>query len=208
MAPGVSALASKSSGRIDFRSTLCAGRLVSGSNQQGLPDGPAAKGTIIMTISTGDRLPNATLKTRTEDGPADISTDDIFKGKRVVLFAVPGAFTPTCSMNHLPGYIEHNDAIRAKGVDTIAVVAVNDVFVMDAWKKSSEAGDKILFLSDGNGEFTKALGLDMDLSVAGLGVRSRRYSMLVEDGVVKALNIEDSPGKAEKSGAAALLEQI
>ena len=161
-----------------------------------------------MTIGIGDKLPNATLKTKTSDGPADLSTDEIFAGKKVVLFAVPGAFTPTCSMNHLPGFLTHNDEIRAKGVDTIAVVAVNDIFVMGAWEKSSDASGKILFLSDGNGEFTKALGLDIDLSVAGLGVRSKRYSMLVEDGVVKQLNIEESPGQADKSSAEALLEQM
>ncbi|MCQ0987770.1 peroxiredoxin [Jiella marina] len=161
-----------------------------------------------MTIAIGDKIPNATVKTKTEDGPADLSTEDIFSGKTVVLFGVPGAFTPTCSMNHLPGFITHNDEFRAKGVDTLAVVAVNDIFVMGAWEKSSDAEGKILFLSDGNGEFTKALGLDIDLSVAGLGVRSKRYSMLVEDGVVKQLNIEESPGQADKSSAEALLEQM
>ncbi|TFF18348.1 peroxiredoxin [Jiella endophytica] len=161
-----------------------------------------------MTIAIGDKIPNATVKTRTEDGPADLSTEEIFSGKKVVLFGVPGAFTPTCSMNHLPGFVTHNDEFRQKGVDTIAVVAVNDIFVMGAWEKSTEAGGKILFLSDGNGEFTKALGLDIDLSVAGLGVRSKRYSMLVEDGVVKQLNIEESPGQADKSSAEALLEQM
>ena len=161
-----------------------------------------------MAIAVGEKLPNATLKTKTPDGPADLSTDEIFAGKTVVLFAVPGAFTPTCSMNHLPGFLTHNDELRAKGVDTIAVVAVNDIFVMGAWKDAKDAGDKILFLSDGNAEFTKAIGLDIDLSVAGLGVRSKRYSMLVEDGTVKLFNVEDSPGQAEKSGAEALLEQM
>ncbi|MBO0904582.1 peroxiredoxin [Jiella sonneratiae] len=161
-----------------------------------------------MTIAVGDKIPNATVKTRTEDGPADLSTNEIFSGKTVVLFGVPGAFTPTCSMNHLPGFITHNDEFRQKGVDTIAVVAVNDIFVMGAWEKASEAGGKILFLSDGNGDFTRALGLDIDLSVAGLGVRSKRYSMLVEDGTVKQLNIEESPGQADKSSAEALLEQM
>ncbi|MBC8128909.1 MAG: peroxiredoxin [Rhizobiaceae bacterium] len=161
-----------------------------------------------MTISIGETLPNATFKTRTADGPTDISTDEIFAGKTVVLFAVPGAFTPTCSMNHLPGYLERNDEIRAKGVDTIAVVAVNDVFVMGAWAKANDADGKILFLADGNAEFAKAIGLDMDLAVAGLGVRSKRYAMIVENGVVKALNVEDSPGQAEKSSAGAILEQL
>ena len=161
-----------------------------------------------MAIAVGDKLPNATLKTKTSDGPADLSTGEIFAGKKVVLFAVPGAFTPTCSMNHLPGFITYNDELRAKGVDTIAVVAVNDIFVMDAWKTAKDGEDKILFLSDGNAEFTKAIGLDIDLSVAGLGVRSKRYSMVVDDGKVTLLNIEDSPGQAEKSGAEALLEQM
>lgn len=161
-----------------------------------------------MTIAIGDRLPNATLKTRGEDGPTDLSTGDLFAGKKVVLFAVPGAFTPTCTMNHLPGYLDLNDAIRAKGVDTIAVVAVNDVFVMSAWSKANEADGRILFLADGNAEFTKAVGLDMDLSAGGLGVRSKRYSMIVEDGVLTALNVEDSPGQADKSSAGALLEQL
>ncbi|MEF2546615.1 peroxiredoxin [Aurantimonas sp. E1-2-R+4] len=161
-----------------------------------------------MAIGVGDKIPNATLKTKVPDGPADLSTDEIFAGKTVVLFAVPGAFTPTCSMNHLPGFLNHNDEIRAKGVDTIAVVAVNDIFVMSAWEKANDAAGKILFLSDGNGEFTKAVGLDVDLSVAGLGVRSKRYSMIVENGVVKALNIEESPGQADKSSAEALLEQL
>ena len=161
-----------------------------------------------MTITIGEKLPNATLKTRTDDGPTNITTSEIFDGKKVVLFAVPGAFTPTCSMNHLPGYLELNDALRAKGVDTIAVVAVNDVFVMNAWSKANDAEGKVLFLADGNAEFTKAVGLDADLTVAGLGVRSKRYSMLVENGVVTSLNVEDSPGQAEKSTAGAMLEQL
>jgi peroxiredoxin len=161
-----------------------------------------------MTITIGDKLPNATLKTRTDDGPTNITTSEIFDGKKVVLFAVPGAFTPTCSMNHLPGYLELNDELRAKGVDTIAVVAVNDVFVMNAWSKANDAEGRVLFLADGNAEFTKAVGLDADLTVAGLGVRSKRYSMLVEDGVVKSLNVEESPGQAEKSTANAMLEQL
>ena len=161
-----------------------------------------------MAIGIGDRIPNATLKTRTSDGPVDLSTAEIFDGKKVVLFGVPGAFTPTCTMNHLPGFLTYNDEIRAKGVDTIAVVAVNDIHVMGAWEKSTDAGGKITFLSDGNGEFIKAIGLDIDLSVAGLGTRSKRFSMIVDDGVVTALNIEDSPGRAEMSSAEALLEQL
>jgi peroxiredoxin len=161
-----------------------------------------------MTIGVGDRIPNATLKTRTPDGPVDLSTEDIFAGKKVVLFGVPGAFTPTCTMNHLPGFLTYNDEIRAKGVDTIAVVAVNDIHVMNAWEKSTDAAGRITFLSDGNGEFIKAVGLDIDLSVAGLGTRSKRFSMIVEDGVVTTLNVEDSPGQAEMSSAQSLLEQL
>lgn len=161
-----------------------------------------------MTIAVGEKIPNATLKTKTEDGPTDVSTDEIFSGKKVVLFGVPGAFTPTCSMNHLPGFLTHNDALRSKGTDTIAVVAVNDLFVMDAWKSAKDPDDKILFLSDGNCEFIKALGLDVDLSMAGLGVRSKRFSMLIEDGTVKALNVEESPGQAERSTAEAMLEAL
>ena len=153
-----------------------------------------------MPIKVGDRLPAATFRTMTPDGPAPKTTDDVFKGKRVVLFAVPGAFTPTCHKNHMPGFVKNADAIKAKGIDAIAVTAVNDVFVMDAWKKASGA--------DGSGDFAKALDLSVDLSANGLGFRSKRYSMLVEDGVVKKLNVEDAPGKAETSGADTLLKQL
>lgn len=161
-----------------------------------------------MTIAVGDTLPPANFRVMTADGPAVRSTDEIFKGKKVVLFAVPGAFTPTCHRNHLPGFLEHFDAIKAKGVDTIAVTGVNDVFVMNAWAKSTGGEGKIEFLSDGNGDFVKAIGLAMDGSGFGLGTRSQRYSMVVEDGVVTALNIEESPGKAETSGAEALLKLL
>ncbi len=161
-----------------------------------------------MSISIGDKLPTAKFKTPTADGPAEISSDDLFKGKKVVLFAVPGAFTPTCSMNHLPGFLENRDAILAKGIDDIAVVSVNDVHVMRAWSEATGGKDKIRFLADGNAEFAKAIGLDMDLTAGGLGVRSKRYSMIVDDGVVKTLNIEDTPGKAVESGAAKLMEQL
>jgi glutaredoxin/glutathione-dependent peroxiredoxin len=125
-----------------------------------------------------------------------------------VLFAVPGAFTPTCHKNHLPGFLQHGDAIRAKGVDEIAVTAVNDVFVMTEWKKASGADGKIEFLADGNGDFAKALDLTIDASAGGLGTRSKRYSMLVENGVVRQLNVEDAPGKVETSGAEVLLKQL
>ena len=161
-----------------------------------------------MTISVGSKLPETTFKTPTADGPADISAADVFSGKKVVLFAVPGAFTPTCSMNHLPGYLENQDAITQKGVDTIAVLSTNDVFVMDAWAKATKGQDRILFLSDGNADFTKAIGLEIDLSVAGLGLRSKRFSMIVDDGTVTSLNIEDNPGQAVESGAAKILEQL
>jgi peroxiredoxin len=157
-----------------------------------------------MTISVGERLPDAVFRIKTADGVVEKSTADIFAGRKVVLFAVPGAFTPTCHANHLPGYLEQADAIRAKGVDEIAVVAVNDHHVMGAWEKATGADGKILFLADGAGLFTKAVGLDIDLGAAGLGVRSKRYAMIVEDGVVKALNVEEAPG-VSVSGAAAIL---
>ena len=161
-----------------------------------------------MTIAIGDKLPAATFKEKTTDGPVEISTDELFKGKRVVLFAVPGAFTPTCSLNHLPGFLENRDAILARGVDDIAVVSVNDWHVMGAWAQSSGGMGKIHFLSDWDASFTKALGLDIDLSGGGLGLRSKRYSMLVDDGVVRSLNIEESPGQATVSSAAAIIEQL
>ena len=161
-----------------------------------------------MAIKVGDRLPNATFTVMTADGPKPQTTDDIFKGKKVVLFAVPGAFTPTCHKNHLPGFINNASAIKAKGVDTIAVTGVNDVFVMDAWKKNTAAEGKIEFLADGSAAFAKAIGLDMDMSAGGMGVRSKRYAMVVDDGVVKTLNVEDAPGKAEISGAENLLKGL
>jgi len=161
-----------------------------------------------MTISVGDRVPAATFTTMTPDGPAPKTSDDIFKGKKVVLFAVPGAFTPTCHKNHMPGFVKNADAIKAKGIDTIAVTAVNDVFVMDAWKKASGAEGKIEFLADGSADFAKAIGLSLDASARGLGVRSQRYCMVVDDGVVKSISVEDTPGKAELSGADNLLKNI
>ena len=161
-----------------------------------------------MPIKVGDKLPNATFRIMTADGPKPKTTDDIFKGKKVALFAVPGAFTPTCSNLHMPSFLNNAAAIKAKGVDSIAVTGVNDVFVMEAWKKATGAEGKVDFLADGNGEFAKAIGMDFDGAGAGLGVRSKRYSMLVEDGVVKSLNIEDAPGKCDISGGDALLKQI
>ena len=161
-----------------------------------------------MPIKVGDRLPNATFRIMTPDGPKPKTTDEVFKGKKVVLFAVPGAFTPTCSKNHLPGFVKNADTIKGKGIDAIAVTSVNDPFVQDAWKKQSDPDNKIEFLADGSADFAKALGLELDASANGLGIRSKRYSMLVEDGVVKSLNIEDAPGKADISGADNLLKQL
>lgn len=161
-----------------------------------------------MTISVGDRLPDATFKMMTPDGPSEITTEQLTKGRRVVLFGVPGAFTPTCDRNHLPGFLARIDEIKAKGVDEVAVVSVNDMFVMNAWAKSSGGEGKILFLADGSADFTRAVGLDLDASGFGMGIRSKRYSMLVEDGFVKILNIEEAPGTAEKSGADALMPHL
>lgn len=161
-----------------------------------------------MTIAAGDKLPQTTFRVMTADGPQPRTTEEIFKGRKVVLFAVPGAFTPTCQNNHLPGYLKNADAIKAKGVDAIAVTGVNDVFVMNAWCKANNAEGQIEFLADGNGDFAKALGLAMDGSGFGLGTRSQRYSMIVNDGVVESVNVEDAPGKADISGADALIKQL
>jgi peroxiredoxin len=161
-----------------------------------------------MAIKVGDRVPNGSFTVMTGEGPKPKSTDELFKGKKVVLFAVPGAFTPTCHKNHLPGFVKNAGAIKAKGVDTIAVTGVNDVFVFDAWKKATGAGGKIEFLADGNADFAKALDMTLDGTGFGLGTRSKRYAMLVEDGVVKKLNVEDVAGKAEASSADALLKQM
>ena len=160
-----------------------------------------------MTIKVGDKLPAGTLSRMTKDGPAPISTDEIFKGKRVVLFAVPGAFTPTCSAAHVPGFLKHAKQIKAKKVDAIACLSVNDAFVMGAWGKDQKVGDEILMLADGSGDYTKALGLELDLRKPGLGMRSRRYSMLVEDGVVKRINLDEG-GALEHSKAEVILTQI
>lgn len=158
-----------------------------------------------MTISVGERLPDATFKIRVDGEYVDASTADVFSGKKIVLFAVPGAFTPTCSMNHLPGFLENRDVILSKGVDEIAVLAVNDHHVMKAWSEASGGKGKILFLADGAAKFTKAVGMDVEMGP--LGLRSRRYSMIVEDGVVKSLNIEEKSG-TEVSGAANILSQL
>ncbi|HZY14576.1 MAG TPA: peroxiredoxin [Beijerinckiaceae bacterium] len=161
-----------------------------------------------MTIKMGDRIPEATFTIMTSDGPQTRTTEEFFKGRRVVLIGVPGAFTPTCHRNHLPGFVTKADEILGKGIDEIAVTGVNDVFVMDAWAKQSGAEGKLTFLADGSANFAKAIGLSLDMSQRGLGTRSQRYSMLVDDGVVRKLNIEEAPGKAEVSGADALLKAL
>jgi peroxiredoxin len=160
-----------------------------------------------MTISVGEKIPNATLKTMADGQMKDVTTEALFAGKKVVLFAVPGAFTPTCSKQHLPGFVEKAAAIKAKGVETIACVSVNDAFVMDAWGKDRSAGNAVLMLADGNGDFSKAIGLDFDGSGIGFGVRSQRYAMVVEDGVVKSLFVEQ-PMKFEVSSAEAVLAAL
>jgi peroxiredoxin len=165
-----------------------------------------AHGEQAMTIKVGDTLPQATFRVMTADGPAAKTTEDLFKGKKVV--AVPGAFTPTCHKNHLPGYLAKAAEIKGKGVDAIMVTGVNDVFVMDAWSKATGAVGVIEFLSDGNADFAKEIGLSLDGSGFGLGTRSQRYSMIVENGVVEALNVEDAPGKADVSGAEEMLKQL
>ena len=159
-------------------------------------------------ISVGDSLPKMDFKIMGEDGPDSLSYADLFEGKKVVLFALPGAFTRTCTATHLPGYLENLETLKSKGVDEVAVLSVNDVFVMDAWAKSTNGVGKIHFLADGALEFTKAIGADIDLGIAGFGIRSKRLSMIVDDGVVKSLNIEESPGTAITSGVATILEQL
>jgi peroxiredoxin len=154
-----------------------------------------------MAIKAGDKMPEGKFRIMTANGPAEITTDELFKGKTVVLFAVPGAFTPTCSNQHLPSYLKNYDKVRATGIDTIACMAVNDVFVMDAWGKDRGVGDKIKMLADGNGDYTKALGLELDASKFGLGARSKRFSIIVKDGVAEKVNVDD--GKYELTGAEA-----
>ncbi|MEX6724345.1 redoxin family protein [Parapedomonas caeni] len=160
-----------------------------------------------MTIKVGDKIPSATLMRMTDSGPGPITTDEIFAGKTVVLFSVPGAFTPTCSAKHLPGFIENAEALKAKGVDSIVCVAVNDVFVMNAWGKSQEAGDKVLMVADGNGDLTAKLGLEMDGTKFGMGKRGQRFSIIAKDGVVTELNVE-APGEFKVSSAEHALTQL
>ena len=161
-----------------------------------------------MAIAIGDRLPEATFRVMEADGIKEVKTSDIFAGKKVVLFAVPGAFTPTCHLKHLPSFIESADEFKRHGIDKVVCVAVNDPFVLAAWAEKSGGKGKVLFLSDGNAEFTKKIGMDFDGSGIGLGTRSKRYAALVEDNMVKALNVEDSPGVAVESTAAKLLERL
>ncbi len=158
-----------------------------------------------MTIKVGDKLPHATFRLVTPDGAKPTTTEEFFGGRKVVLFGLPGAFTPTCHKNHLPGFLTEEAGFKAKGVAAIAMTSVNDHFVLDAWSKATGSDGHIAFLADGSGEFAKAAGLEFDASMGGLGVRSKRYAALVDDGVVKILNIEDSPGKADLSSAAHLL---
>jgi peroxiredoxin len=161
-----------------------------------------------MTISVGEKMPDATFNVMTAEGPGQMTTAELFDGRKVAIFAVPGAFTPTCHMKHLPGFVSNADALKAKGVDTIACVSVNDVFVMDAWAEHSGAKDKITFLADGSANFTKAIGMELDASGFGMGIRSKRYAMLVDDGVVKVINEEDAPGSAEISSAEEMLKAL
>lgn len=160
-----------------------------------------------MTIQKGDRIPSATLMKMGPNGPEPVETDALFKGRTVALFAVPGAYTPTCSAKHLPGYIEKADELRAKGVDEIVCISVNDVFVMSAWGKAAGADGKVTMLADGNGDFARALGLTMDASRFGMGLRSQRFSLLAKDGIVTELNIEE-PGAFKVSAAEYLVGQL
>jgi peroxiredoxin len=161
-----------------------------------------------MTIKVGDKIPEGKFRVMGGEGPAWKTTDEVFKGKKVALFAVPGAFTGTCHKMHMPSITLNANAIKAKGVDTIAVTSVNDAFVMQAWKRDTDQKDQVEFLADGNADFAKSVGLEVDFSAGGMGVRSRRYSMLVEDGVVTKLNIEEKPGTVEVSGGDTLLGQL
>ena len=160
-----------------------------------------------MTIKVGDKVPSVTLRYVSPDGVQAVTTDDFFRGKKVALFGVPGAYTRTCSERHLPGYVSHADELKAKGVDTIACIAVNDQFVMDAWGKERGETGKVVMLGDGSGDFVRAIGLELERIKEGMGIRTQRYSMLVDDGVVKALNVEQ-PGQFEVSSAEAMLKAL
>jgi peroxiredoxin len=160
-----------------------------------------------MAIQVGERLPAGTLKTMTKEGPRDLTTDDLFKGKKVVLFSVPGAFTPTCDAKHLPGFVQLAAQIKAKGVDTIGCMAVNDVFVMNAWGKSAGVADQVVMLADGNGTYSRALGLDFDASGYGMGTRGKRFALIVQDGVATSVDIEE-PGQFKISSAESVLAKL
>ncbi len=160
-----------------------------------------------MTISAGEKMPSGTFGVMTESGPGSLSSDELFAGKKVVLVSVPGAFTPTCSLNHLPGFIDQAEQLAAKGVDTVACMAVNDVFVMDAWGKDRGVGEKVVMLADGNGEYSRALGLELDASGFGMGMRGQRFAIVVDDGVATHVAIED-PGQFEVSKAEAILAAL
>jgi len=160
-----------------------------------------------MTIKVGDKVPAVNFRVLTAEGPKELTSDELFKGKKVAFFAVPGAFTPTCSQRHLPGYVDKADALKAKGVDTIACISVNDAFVMGAWGKDQKTEGKVTMLADGSGDFTRAVDLELDATRNGLGKRSQRYSMLVDDGVVKALHVE-AAGKFEVSDADTMLKDL
>lgn len=159
-----------------------------------------------MTIAVGDKIPSVKMMRWGSDGPEAVTTDDLFKGKKVALFGVPGAFTPTCSAKHLPGFVENAEALKGKGIDAIICTSVNDVFVMNAWGKDQGCGDKVAMVADGDASFTKAAGLELDLTGKGLGLRNQRFSMLVDDGIVKVLNID--PSGFDKTSAETLLSQI
>ncbi len=160
-----------------------------------------------MSIQSGEKIPSGAFGVMTEAGTGAISTDDLFGGKKVVLVSVPGAFTPTCSMNHLPGFVEHADELLGKGVDSIACMAVNDVFVMDAWGKDRGVGDKVMMLADGNGDYAEALGLEMDGTAFGMGTRGQRFAIIVDDGVASQVNVEEA-GKFEVSSAESVLASL
>jgi Peroxiredoxin len=160
-----------------------------------------------MAIKVGDKIPAAKLQIKTKDGVQTKTTDEIFGGKRVVLFALPGAFTPTCSAKHLPGFVNNHQALKSKGIDSVACLSVNDAFVMDAWGKDQGVEDKVMMLADGNGEFTKAVGLTMDGTGYGMGLRSQRYAMVLDNGVIKTLNVE-APGAFEVSSAESILKAL
>ena len=160
-----------------------------------------------MTIQTGDKMPEGSFGIMTDDGPGSISTEELFAGKKVVLISVPGAFTPTCSMKHLPGFVEQAAALKAEGVDTIACTAVNDVFVMDAWGKERGVGDSVLMLADGNGDYVRSLGLEMDGTGFGMGMRGKRFAIVVEDGTATHVAVE-APGQFEVSKVEAIMNAL